>query len=518
MSDSTTWYLHPHPQPPSSPRSTALSIIDSDVSNYSPCSALWLFPPPLSGSHDLETFRLSLQGTLAVYPQLCGRLHIPPYDPDIARIDHTRRFGRVHLSWGEENDPGVSFTTCTSSHTISHYHQLAQDGVTSLKTPWELYPAFNDLPTLRDPEGRIKSATLVKLTTLADSALAVGIAFHHCLADTQTLMTFMRDWSDIHRQLGTSAPVSVPERPFQPLLLDSYAEGNINAPTEDAVIRDKALQLPQIRLDFWSGVAPSYIKSPTKPHPAIEQLDIDTGRQRGKRIPWEKWDASRPVKDVYVHFSSQEIHSIWRGSNAPQDVSRLDVLLAHIWGIITRARKVPGDDEVYLDMSIGLRPRFDPPLGDTFLGSPLVNFSTALTAAKLVNGALGDTASLIRSTVQKVNKDTLPALLHHFAFTLDPIREWNAFLGSHHLMVTSWLGTGSWDIDFGFGNGVDVSSGIPAMDGLVVIMDEKRTALSGDGMRPSRRWYDDGVRVRLCLLEEVMERVLADPKLRPTSV
>ena len=91
--------------------------------------------------------------------------------------------------------------------------------MTSLHIPWDLYPDFDDLPNIRQSDEGPKPATLVKLTTLADKGLAVGVAFHHCLTDTQSLMTFMRDWSDIHRQLARSAALTLPNRLFQPLLL-----------------------------------------------------------------------------------------------------------------------------------------------------------------------------------------------------------------------------------------------------------------------------------------------------------
>ena len=165
-------------------------------------------------------------------------------------------------------------------------------------------------------------------------------------------------------------------------------------------------------------------------------------------------------------------------------------------------------------MAIGLRPRFDPPLEDAFLGSPLVNFSSSLTTTKLIDGSVGDTASLSENS-QDGQQRYSPRATTPLRIRVGPHTRVECILGKSSHNGHFVVGTGSWDIDFGCGMAVDVISGTFAMGGLMMLMDEKRKDVVGDEPRQAGRWYEDGVRVRLCLLADVMERVLADPRLRP---
>ena len=473
-----------------------------------------MFPAPNGSPYDPVAFRDSLKLVLSTYPQYCGHLHLPPHDPKLAARDHTRRFGRVHISWGQTDDPGVDLVVSSSSKTVSDLITAPNQRDPLHSVSWELYPDLKVLPILRQDEDEIRPCLLIKLTMLSDGGLALALAFHHCLSDTQTLCTFVQDWAALHRSLTAPSPTQPPSRPFDPLLLDSHASGNIDGSQEDPNIRSQALELPQIRLDWWAGKADGTGRAPKGAHPSIDHLDAAQGRERGNRIPWETWNTSLPVADRYLRFTRAELERIWqRASSDSTRVSRLDALLAHLWKIIVRARNLNGGDQLYLDVSIGLRTRVEPPLPNTFLGSPLINASPSMSSSALLDSPLPEVAQAVRTTVGRFNKDTVPSLLHHLAFALDPEREWNAFLGTHHLMVTSWLGTGAWDIDFGGGTPVDFGAGIGALDGLIVIMDEKPTGV-GDGQGVPKRWYENGVRVRVCLIEEVMERVLADTSLR----
>ncbi|ORX41262.1 transferase family-domain-containing protein [Kockovaella imperatae] len=497
MEDRTA-LLFPSTRP--TPHSTPLSIIDSSVASYSPCSALWLFGKSDEG-WSASALQESLRRTLDVYPQFSGKLYIPQYDAEAAVRDHTRRFGRIHIAWGNKDDPGLQFTFASSSKSAQEYIPLMSGQRTPLRTPWDLFP---DLQSIPNPRREVKPCVLIKVTLFADGSLAVGIALHHSLSDIQTLCTFVRDWGAAHRNL------TLTQRPFNPLAVDDHAP-YLDEMQESPTLRDRALKIPQIRLDYWAGGPSRAIKSATAPHEAIDHLDEAQGRPRGTPIPWDTWDSKAPVSDAYIHFSREQLELLWTRASAGRRVSRLDALLAHLWRLVVKARQLQDEEIVHFDMSIGLRSRLYPPLGDTFLGSPLINISSSVGAAELIDRPLSDTAALIRHTVEKADSDSLNALLHHLAFALDPEREWNAFLGKHHCMVTSWLSTGSWNIDFGAGRPLEVYSGISALDGLMVIMDEPC-----DLFDASRRWYEDGVRIRMCLATNVMDKFLADPEFSGT--
>ncbi|ORY35879.1 hypothetical protein BCR39DRAFT_461435 [Naematelia encephala] len=515
------------PTEKSSAHTTALSIIDSSVSNYTICGALWLFPPPPPpGSSSTNPYThsslvSSLSTVLSAYPQWCGHLHIPTYDAQLARTDHTRRFGRVWISWGNPSDPGVEVTFSQRQEHITQVLPAKVPGSQSLYDAnvldMGLFVDSSHLVNLRSPiTGAAPSpCMLVKITTFSDGGIGIAVGLHHTLSDAQCLSGFMNDWSVVHRTLHQGKPVILPHRPFTPLDLDKHAAGNIDAPYEDDEIRDKALvELPQIRLDFWASEdgKPTMITSPTRPSEEIVSLDIDAASKRGRAIPWSTWEWSKPVKDYFIDFTRSQIQSIWNRvseeGNIPK-ISRLDALLAHLWRLSIRARQIPDRDICSLDISVGLRPRLG--LSSTFIGSPLNNFSATLPADQIASSS-STTALSIRHVVSSVNDKTVPALLHHHAYALDPIREWNAFMGGRHMMVTSWLGIGAYQVDFGAGTPTQVVSRMWAIDGLVVIMDVPTTEFDQQ-KDAAGRWYDHGVRVRMFCQEQVMDRLVSDPDL-----
>jgi hypothetical protein len=422
--------------------------------------------------------------------------------------DHTRRFGRPHLSWGQ-NDPGVGLDVVVSEHKLDQYVSKDYDrSAKILPATTDLQVASSSLIHLRNGDND-KPCLVVRITTFACGGISVAVGMHHCLADAMSLTTFVDDWATVHRALLAGKVPNLPHRPFEPLRLDHYAAGNIDAAQENVFHRESALALPQIRLDFWASSKdkPSMMSTPCHPHPAVESLDIAQGRPRGARVPWTTWSATKKVLDRSVEFSPTDVHEIWvkSGGELESSHSRLDALLAHLWRCIVKARSLPENCDIYLDMTLGLRTRFDPPLPSTFIGSPIQNFTTSATSQSLLSRPLQFAAQSIRSTIAAVDSDNLSKLLHHDAYALDPIREWNAFMGDQHLMVTSWLGTNAYRIDFGGGEPVEVVANMWPIDGLMVLMDRPCT---------KEKWYDSGATVRIFLEEETMVRFLKEIELK----
>lgn len=204
---------------------------------------------------------------------------------------------------------------------------------------------------------------------------------------------------------------------------------------------------------------------------ACPEFTEQEAKWRGAPLPWDEWDLSAPVRQMHVRFSPNEISRINKSARASSptggrtSLSTLDALLAHVWQATARARLAagltrPDDAPIFLDMSMGVRSRMEPPLSATTLGSPIflapVTFPTAAT---LVAATLGEVAAAIRQEVSRYNGRMVRALLHEWQWKVDGdgSRRWDTFLGRRHLLTTSWLGLGVWDIDFGTGKPVEVS-------------------------------------------------------------
>jgi hypothetical protein len=174
--------------------------------------------------------------------------------------------------------------------------------------------------------------------------------------------------------------------------------------------------------------------------------------------------------------------------------------------LINRARgHIGSKDNVYLDITLGLRSRLSPPLASGFVGSPLLLTYVAKSGADASAGPIGQIAGEIRSTLTQLTPESVSAYIHDAAHEVSPQRLWQAFLGSQHTLVTSWTQMKAYEVCFG--SIADASPQLaryvrgvmPRNDGLVQVMD------LGDGGD-----FD----ISLSLENNAMFKLLKDPQLR----
>ncbi|OZJ02556.1 hypothetical protein BZG36_04329 [Bifiguratus adelaidae] len=178
-----------------------------------------------------------------------------------------------------------------------------------------------------------------------------------------------------------------------------------------------------------------------------------------------------------------------------------------------RARGLENDEEeVHLDVTFGFRKHLSLP--ETFLGSPITNAKVSLSGREACFDSLEKKAVCVRSSLAQFNASTLPALLHDLAFQADPHRHWNAFLGSHNTIITSWLRLHVYGIDFG-GKVPPryVEAVMPNVDGCVQIM-EAGVERDDSDIHPAvadnvqlKPWYQETVSISMHLATEVMQRL-----------
>ncbi|KAL2011465.1 hypothetical protein VTN00DRAFT_4183 [Thermoascus crustaceus] len=111
----------------------------------------------------------------------------------------------------------------------------------------------------------------------------------------------------------------------------------------------------------------------------------------------------RPVTHALLHCNGAD-------PRGRPDISRLDVLLAHIWAAINRARRhLQSADDVFLNITLGARPRVSPRLPASFTGSPI--FLTHIrTAGSDISS--GETAAKIRETIKLFTPEKTPRYVH----------------------------------------------------------------------------------------------------------
>ncbi|KAI2794047.1 hypothetical protein POX_a00637 [Penicillium oxalicum] len=508
--------LHPSRRPASAV-ATPLSILDATVARFSATGAIWLFDKPTvpksSSSHVTEESLLDhLQSSLVVtlndFPQWAGQIHWAPVRPGGS---HTERFNRPMVTYGTENDPGVEWAVVRHQHLSVKSLVPSADERASGQGVWradqfnqDLFLSRTLLPlyNLRDCDGL--PAMQVQINLFDDGGYGIGVKLAHVLADAQSLMVFVHLWAANCRKafsVDGHSPSSVFGPPvFDPAQLDSCAAGNIDVETPDAQILEEARQLPLHRFNWWGaedpGYSPFFIPTTNNSIPPGEKILSQVSPSTP--APWPTWNLSRPVSCALLHFPSSSLARLKQkasSSTGGQNISRLDALLAHIWALVNKARgHGQSSDEVFLNFTLGARSRLSLP--DSFIGSPL--FITHIRMPGR-SACLGTTvAAQIRRTLNLFTADKVGAMLHDAAYEVSPQRLWQAFVGSQHTLVTSWLRLQLYDVDFvGIGQRPRyVHAVMPKIDGCLQVMD------SGID--------DGGIDIALYLDAEAMERLLQD--------
>lgn len=520
---------------------TRLSIVDASVARFSACAAVWLYNPTQASQDSTlhnDRLRQALCETLDDYRHFAGQLRWATKDDIRPGDPNPRHVGRPIVSYGSPADPGVELVYAEYDRRLAEVVPSFQDRRTARKI-WvatdfpqvELLPrcrlAFNSSLAELDGPG-----VAVQLTRFGCGGWAVGVMMSHCLADAVCLLRFVHAWAERSRALvaGGGHASTLPKPVFEPGLLDQHA-GLTGALEPDADKVALARSLPMHRYDWWATDAPGYPSWATASSNATKPEDGGAMKLSPSTFPpWPTWDISAPVEHVQIRFGADEVARIKRAAqdalpkqeqqqqqqqqNPP--ISRLDALLAHMWILINRARKHHATEEqVYLDVTLGLRPRVRPPLPDSSAGSPILlghvsRRGSDVCSSAAGEGGLGAIALEIRRMMALFTPEAVGAYLHDAAHEVSPQRLWQAFLGSRHTLVTSWVRAGAYEVDFcggGGGNGgggetrpVYVQGKMPRMDGILQVMDLGEE--TGD--------FD----VSLCLEKEAMERLLDDDLLR----
>ncbi|KAF7352260.1 hypothetical protein MVEN_01189700 [Mycena venus] len=513
MSQTTsTSAIRVFPDVPSPPRTVALSILDASVGNFGAAAAAWVYDAPTEQQKpalDTAQLRLSLVKTLNAYPQWAGQLQYTTY---IHGGNHTSRSRRLEVSYGTSADPGVEFVVASRNADISDVFPSLEDRTSgqgafdaSALGSLDLLPSSPALASHSSGDFAGLPSLIVQVTSFKCGGVVIALKSSHPLADAQTLTTFVNDWAAINRALVHNLTPSVPVPSFSPAALDQAALGDIDAAAPDAEILNIAHELPIHRYDWWASAegCPAGALESTKIPPHLASL---TDITLGPAIPWDDWDLQAPVRNFLLYFSADELARIWAAAASPgQIISRFDALQAHLWAVLIRARvpQMP-EEPFHFNVTLGVRDRVAPPLAPHTLGSPIVLARASGTAAS----TLPELARTIRETVVPFTPQRVGALLHEMAFDVDARRMWGGFIGRRNTIVTSWMRLGVYEVDFGGGRPRFVHGVMPAMDGVVQVME------AGPQTSRGGPWYQDGASVSVMLPKEVVERMLEDPLFR----
>ena len=522
LSDQSSKRIFPSEYEQKNPTVIRLSLVDASTADFSHSTAIWYYRAPETTSSSLITAELlqnALARTLQAYPQFCGVLRFAPWNEQAP--GNSNRYGRLEVCFNNKNDAGVEFVNKSVSATLASIIPQPSIRATREKA-WDrtLLKSSDFLPEtvlakvleFKSTEGMPVMA--VQLTWLSCGGYAIGVKISHPLADAHTLIRFARDWSAVSRSMLNNEPLPHFDRPFNPQKVDQAALGNIDAADASHELMDRAFDLPFLRYDWWAA-EPAYPAAPANiPIELLNKPGIDKAAPSSKPIPWSTWDLSIPVTHTILHFTHDQVQNLLDTACFTwSTVSRHDALVAHLWSCINRARNlcIKTMEPVHLTCAFGLRSRGRLDLGKDFMGSPLLNAAITMTGAQVAAPTNLDwIAKMIRTTVSKLDKAAIGAYLHALAFEATPQRIWQCFLGIRHVLVTSWVHDGLYEVDFdGRGQAIYVDAGMPPCDGLVQIQEAPPTGSE------TRGWTQYGAEVSVQLQTDVMERLLKDEYLFP---
>ncbi|KAH8900469.1 hypothetical protein GQ53DRAFT_740555 [Thozetella sp. PMI_491] len=506
------------------PTSTKLSITDCTAIGFGPCSAVWLYDRSeaiglLSKDDFTSLLQKSLSQTLSSYPHWAGQLSWDNSDPAEAG---RRTAGRLVVSYGTSNDPGVEFRRVEYPAALKNLCPSVDErqGEDNRVWRWSAEKAFPQWSLLSPQQIAMDDysqfeglpAMTIQLTHFTDGGWSLGMKICHAIADTTSMTCFMREWSlRTQALLGNEGALENIQSPvFDPARLDMYAMP-ITLGEADEQKQRLARSLPMHRYSFWEMDVDGYAdwaRKETTFSKALVSEEAQKRQPQGIPMPWNTWDRSAKCAHAQIRFSSSELTKMRdaakAGGSAPVNVSRLDAALAHVWGLVNKARGFSDSDEIVsLDVTLGGRSRLNPALPETFLGHPNIMAHLSLPgrrAAAMDGKAAGD----LRRMMTQFTPEAMAAHLHDVAHDESPQRIWQGFLGKYHLLVTSWARAGVNDICFE-DEGIRpryVQGVMFSMDGLLAIYDLPER----DGTM--------GLDFGLSLEEGTLEKVLEDPDLR----
>ncbi|KAI0204939.1 transferase [Astrocystis sublimbata] len=477
--------------PPRSVTTTRLSIADATVARFTPCGAIWFFDKTEGiDANDLAAFNVlesALSETLDEYPHYAGQLQWATRE-HVEGTNNPRCVGRPIVTYGSSSDPGLELVVVEDERELCTLVPSLAERATS-KRLWnasalsqsEFLPgttlAFSSLGEFMGLPG-----ASAQLTAFKCGGFAVSLKLTHCLSDATCLMEFIKCWADRSRRVTNTTTLGASARPkalFDPALLDAHANLDPKASVPDAERVRRARSLPMHRFDWWATGAPGYpswataSSDATKPPPEeLSQTELSPSMDP----PWPTWDLGAAVEHMQIRFSKSEVEKIKNAamSTLPSDfqgerVSRQDALLAHLWILVNRARQLENvQDQVYMNISLGIRSRVSPPLPDSFVGSPLLLGHINKTESDAATATVGAVALAIRRMLSQFTSQAVSDYLYEAAQEVSPQRLWQAFLGSRHVIVTSWARSQAYEVDF-FGTRLAryVQTHMPHMDGIL---------------------------------------------------
>ncbi|RWR91179.1 hypothetical protein CKAN_02032300 [Cinnamomum micranthum f. kanehirae] len=243
----------------------------------------------------------------------------------------------------ECNDAGAEFIHAASDVTVS-------DILDPIDIP-QIVKSFFSLNGALNYDGHSIPLLAVQVTELIDGVF-IGCSMNHSVVDGTSFWHFFNAWSEIARRGG---------------------EGS------------DCISAPPVLQRWFGDLDPSLVRLPfSEADEFIEKFTTPVLRER------------------IFHFSAGSIARLKAKANEECNSNRISsfqALCALVWRSITRARKLPLDQNTNCRLAISNRSRLQPPLSPHYFGNCLQIVAATTTASQLLSHDLGWAAWMVHQSV-----------------------------------------------------------------------------------------------------------------------
>ncbi|KAG0597913.1 hypothetical protein M758_12G030400 [Ceratodon purpureus] len=414
------------PSPLSLPHVVTLSVIDQIVPPaYNPFLYFYAAPatPPPSAS-----LTHSLARALSAFPPVAGRLKPRSNGAGVDVECHNQ--GAVFVE----------------AHASLALHELLNTGNGDVRggiyQPSHLWDSL--APNPNEEASTDKPLLYTQLTRLGCGGLVVAVLLHHQVADGVAQDHFVASWSELAR----GEPITV-----HPLL------------------DRKSMQT----------------RSP--PRPSLEHPEYIIHRIMPEAMPdLPSYDTTTdlpPITSRIFEFSREDIQVLKKRASTEAGGSDhvstgFQVLAAHIWKHVTKARGGDASQLIKLAWAIDGRKRFNPPLPPHYFGNVLFYGLTKgragevmhHTPMRILNATQRFTDEYMHSIIDLIASQDSPALVISPALVDDNLmilRTTGSVMPSE-LCITSWVHFRSYQVDWGWGSPLFFSTSGSIYEGFVALL------------------------------------------------
>ncbi|XP_068500023.1 shikimate O-hydroxycinnamoyltransferase-like [Phaseolus vulgaris] len=263
---------------------------------------------------------------------------------------------------------------------------------------------------------------VLQVTYFKCGGVSIGVGIEHHVADGESGLHFINSWSNVARGI----PISVPPFIDRNLL-------RARDPPQPAFPHHEYQLSPPITTTNTTVVA-SFLKL------SRDQLNILKGKS--------KEDGNT------INYSTYEM------------------LAAHMWRCLCKARGLPEDQETRLYIPTDGRSRLQPPLPPGYLGNVIFSTIPKALAGDLVSKPTWYAANQIHNAIARMDNEYLRSALDYLQLQPDLnalVRGAHTF-GCPNVGINSWAKFPIYDADFGWGRPIFMRPGWILNEGLSIII------------------------------------------------